>query len=66
MERLPTISTPEISARVISAQMFHHGNISAHAAFGPADIPADGRFNTGTFGHGDFSKSQVPKWWEAK
>ena len=35
--------------------MFHHGNISARAPFGAADVPADGHFNTGTFRHGDFS-----------
>jgi hypothetical protein len=43
-----------ISARVISARMFHHGTISARAPFGSENIPADGRFNTGTFQHGDF------------
>ena len=35
--------------------MFHHGNISARAPFGAADIPADGHFNMGTFRRGDFS-----------
>ena len=54
LNRLPTISR-NISARVISVRMFHHGNISARAPFGPTDVPADGQFNTGTFWHGDFS-----------
>ena len=27
--------------------MIHHGNILAHAPFGAANVPADGRFNTG-------------------
>ena len=35
--------------------MFHHGNISARAPFGTADVPADGHFSKGTFWHGDFS-----------
>ena len=52
---VPTISVPDISARVISARMFHHGNISAHAPFGAVDVPADGLFNTGMFRHGVFS-----------
>ena len=43
-----------ISARVISAQMFHHGNISAHAQFHAADVWVDGQFNAGTFQHGEF------------
>ena len=34
-----------ISAGVISARMFHRGNILARAPFGTADAPADGRFN---------------------
>ena len=38
----------------ISALMFHHRNILAHAPFHAADVPADGHFNTGTFQHGDF------------
>ena len=45
---LPNIFAPEISTRVISAQMFHHGNFLAHAVFGA------GHFNTGTFRHGEF------------
>ena len=49
-----TILAPKISARVISAWMFHHRNILAHAQFGAVDLPADGCFNTGTFRHGDF------------
>jgi hypothetical protein len=63
---LPTISAPNISARVISAQTFHHRNISAHVRFGPVDIPAHGHFvsvdqvsvqglfGKGTFWHKDF------------
>ena len=39
--------------------MFHHGNISAHAPFGTADVPADGLFNTGTFRHGEFSAQGI-------
>ena len=35
--------------------MFHHRNISAHALFGAADVPANGHFNTVTFRHGEFS-----------
>ena len=35
--------------------MFHHGNISACAPYGHADVPTDGHFNMGTFWHGDFS-----------
>ena len=53
--RLSTISAPEILARVFSALKFHHRKISATAPFGHADVPADWRFNTGTFGHGEFS-----------
>ena len=34
--------------------MFHHGNISAHALFGAADVPANGLFNNRTFQHGEF------------
>ena len=34
--------------------MFHHGNISARAPFGTADVPADGHFNMRTFQNGDF------------
>ena len=37
----------------ISALMCHHGNILAHAPFGAANVPADGRFNRGTFQHGE-------------
>ena len=44
-----------ISARVISARMSHQGNISAHASFGAADVPANGLFNTRMFRHGEFS-----------
>ena len=33
--------------------MCHHGNISAQAPFGAAHVPADGRFNRGTFQHGE-------------
>ena len=57
--RLWIISAWNISARVISAQMFHHGNISARAPFGGADIPADGHFNKGKFWHGDFSEQEL-------
>ena len=57
---LQTISTRNISARVISAWTFHHGNISAHAPFGAADIPADGLlpqecFDMRNFRHREFS-----------
>ena len=48
-----------ISARVILAWMFHHGNISAHAPFSAADISADGLFITGTFRHGEFSAQGI-------
>ena len=54
--------------RIISARMFHHGSISAHAPFGAADVPADGHFTTRTFRHRDISAhrhfdtvAQVPK-----
>ena len=58
---LPTILTPEISAGVISARMFHHGNILACSLFGTADIQAHAcvstqeHFNMGTLRQGDFS-----------
>ena len=51
---LPTILGQDILATVISARMFHYGNIWAGTPFGTADIPADGHFNTGTFQHWDF------------
>ena len=51
---LPTVLAPEILAGVISAKMFHHGNISTFAHFGAVDFPADGCFNTWTFRHGNF------------
>ena len=63
---LSTISAPEISARLISARMFHQGNISAHAPFGAGKVLAHGRFNmgtfrffdTGTFRHEEFSAQE--------
>ena len=39
--------------------MFHQRNISAHALFVAADVPADGFFNTGTFQHGEFSAQGI-------
>ena len=64
--RLPTISAPNISAREISAQTFHHRDISARARFSPVGVLAYGHFvsvdvsvqelfGTGTFRHKDFS-----------
>ena len=57
--RLPTILIPEILARGILAQMFHHGNIWTHMLIGAADILADGRFNTGLFWHRNFSAQGI-------
>ena len=39
---VPTISAPNISGRDISAQTFHHRDISAHAHFGPVGVPVHG------------------------
>ena len=55
---LPTISVPETSERVISARMFHHGNISAYAQFGPVDVLDDGFFYVGKFRHGNFQHEE--------
>ena len=35
--------------------ILYHRNISAHALFDTADVPADGLNNIGTFRHGEFS-----------
>ena len=42
--RLPTISTPNISARKISVQTFHQRDILAHAHFSPVGVLAHGHF----------------------
>ena len=58
---LPTISTPNILSRDISARPYHHQDISEHACFGPADVPAHKHFvymgisSTWTFQHKAFS-----------
>ena len=57
--RLPTISEPEILARVILARMFHHENILARATFGPVDVLADTRLYMRTFWRGDFSAQDI-------
>ena len=41
---LGLISAPDISARDISAQTFHHWDILACACFGPADVLVHGHF----------------------
>jgi hypothetical protein len=70
-----TISAPEILARVISAWMFHHGNILAHAQFRAEDLPASfqqmdvstqERFDMGTFRHEEFLAHEhigIRKFW---
>jgi hypothetical protein len=55
---LETISARNISARVILAWMFHHGNILARAPFGPADFPSQERFDMGTFWQEEFSAQE--------
>ena len=41
---LPIISEPDISARDILAQIFHHKDILAHACFSPAHVLAHAHF----------------------
>ena len=52
--RLQVISATNISARDISAQRFHHRNISACGDFVSTDISARRLFGTWTFLHKDF------------
>ena len=60
-----TILAPNISARDISTQTFHHRDISAHAGFDPVGVPAHGHFVSvdvlvqGLFGTGIFRHSST-------